>query len=59
MAEDLKVKFGNDEMILWRDLIEARKIDKKNSENNLISFRAVLTMAEEKFKKAKKEFNKK
>jgi len=56
---DLGVKFGSLEMIYWRDIIEARKLDIKTSEDNLKYFRAILAMAEDKFKQAEAEFNKK
>lgn len=56
--EDLGVKFGNDEMIFWRNIIDARKLDIESSENNIKYFKAIIEIAEKRFKEAEKEFNK-
>jgi hypothetical protein len=57
-SEDLGVKFGSDEMVFWRNLIEAKKMDLKITKENLKFYEAILEMAEKKFKEAEEDFNK-
>ena len=55
----LGIKLGSDDMVFWRNIIDSRKLDIKTSENNLKYFKSILKMAEEEYKKAEAEFNKK
>lgn len=57
--EDLKVKFGSDEMIFWRDLIDAKKQDVKLTEQNLKFYKFIVENAEKEFEKAEEKYNKK
>jgi hypothetical protein len=59
VKQDLKIKFGSDDMVLWRDLIDAKKTDIKICKQNLKIYEAILEMAEENYKKAEEEFNRK
>ena len=54
---DLKIKVGSEDMVFWRDIVEARKEDISISEKNLKYYREILKMAEENYKKAEQEFN--
>lgn len=58
-TEDLGIKLGSDEMVFWRNLIDAKKIDLKTTEDNLKFYRFIVKYAEEEYKKAEEEFNKK
>jgi hypothetical protein len=54
--EDLGIKLGSDDMVLWQNIINAREVDIKVAKENLKYFEAILEMAKEKLKKAEKEF---
>lgn len=56
--EDLGIKLGSDDMVFWRNLCEARKIDIKVATENMKYFEFILKNAEEEYKKAEEEFNK-
>ena len=58
-SEDLGVKFGSDEMVFWRNLIESKKIDLKITKENEKFYQFIIDNAEREFKKAEEEFNKK
>lgn len=55
-SEDLGVVMGNDDMVFWQQIIDSRKIDISTAENNLKYFKAILELAEERYKVSKKEF---
>ena len=55
----LKVKFGSDEMVFWKEVIDGKTIDVEVTERNLKLFKAILEMAKQEYDKAEKEFNNK
>jgi hypothetical protein len=55
--KELGIKLGSDEMVFWRDVIEAKKIDIKTTEDNLKFYKAIVKMAEQKYKEAEQKFN--
>lgn len=57
--EDLGVKLGSDDMVFWRDIIAARKMDIQRSEENIKYFKAILEITEARYKEAEENFNKK
>ena len=57
--EDLKIKLGSEDMVFWRDVVDNRKLDIATSEKNLKYSKAILKMAEQKYKEAEEKFNKK
>ncbi len=56
--ENLGIKLGSDEMVYWKNLIEAKKRDVKMTEENLKFYKFIVKYAEEEYKKAEKEFKK-
>lgn len=52
------VNFGSDEMVFWRNLIDAKKIDIKTTEDNLKFYKFIVENAEREYKKAEKKFKK-
>lgn len=56
--EKIDVKFGSNDMIFWRGIIDAKKIDIKTTEGNLKYYKFIVKKAEEEFKKAEEEFKK-
>jgi len=57
--EDLGIKLGSDEMVYWKNIIEAKKMDVKMTEENLKFYKFIVKYAEQEYQKAEKEFNKK
>lgn len=55
---DLGLKVGSDEMLYWRNLIDAKKIDLKITEENLKFYKFIIENAEREYAKAEEEFNK-
>jgi hypothetical protein len=53
--EDLKVKFGSDDMVFWRDIISAEEADLIATKKKLKYIEASLNMAKEQYKKAEEE----
>lgn len=57
--EDLGVKFGSDDMIYWKTLIDAKERDIKITEENLKFYNFIVENAKKEYEKAEEEFNKK
>lgn len=57
--KDLGIKLGSDDMIYWRDLIDAKKQDIKITEQNLKFYKFIVENAQKEYDKAEKEFNSK
>lgn len=57
--EDLGVKFGSDDMIYWKTLIDAKERDIKITEENLKFYNFIVHYAKQEYEKAEEEFNKK
>ena len=53
------VKLGSEDMAFWQNLIEAKKIDIKVTEDNLRFYKFIVENAEREFRKAEEEFNRK
>lgn len=58
LPKDLGIKLGSDEMVYWRNLIEAKKRDIKITEENLKFYKFIVYYAEKEYQKAEEEFNK-
>ena len=54
---DLGIKLGSDEMVYWKNLIEAKKRDVQITEENLKFYKFIVENAEKEYEKAEKEFN--
>lgn len=66
LIKDLGIKLGSDEMVFWRDVIDGLKIGLKSDEASLEAMqknikynKAVLELAENKYKEAEVIFSKK
>lgn len=58
-TEKLDIKFGSDEMVYWRNLIDAKERDIKITEENLKFYKFIVENAKREYDKAEKEFNSK
>lgn len=59
MIEGKDIKIGSKEMVLWRELKEQTEKQIDGLEKSLFVNKAILSMAENKYKEAEKEWNKK
>jgi len=57
--DKLGLKLGSEDMIFWRNLIDAKRLDLKTTQDNLKFYEFLLECAEKKYAEAEKEFNKK
>ena len=57
--EDLGIKIGSEEMVYWRNLIDAKELDLKTTKENLKFYEFILKNAKIEYEKAEKEFNEK
>jgi len=57
--EDLGVKLGSDDMVFWRNIVDAYTRDLEMHEKTLRLIRFVLENAQKEYTKAEEEFNRK
>ena len=57
--EDLGVKLGSDDMVFWRNIVDAYKRDLDTHEKTVRLIRFVIENAEKEYTKAEEEFNSK
>lgn len=57
--KDLNIKLGSEDMIYWRDLIDAKERDLKITQQNLKFYKFIIENAKKEYEKAEKEFNSK
>ena len=55
-SEDLGIKLGSDDMVFWRNLIDAKEMDIKISKDNIKVYQLILDGAKKKYKEAEEEF---
>ena len=53
------IKLGSDDMVYWRNLIDAKERDIKITEENLKFYKFIVENAKKEYKKAEDDFNKK
>ena len=54
--QDLGIKLGSDEMVFWRNIIEAKKVDLRVSEENLKFYKFIIENAKKEYEKAEQEY---
>lgn len=58
-TKNLGIKLGSDDMVFWKNMIEAKEIDIKVTEENLRFYKFIVENAKKEYEKAEKEFNSK
>lgn len=54
----LKVKFGSDEMVFWKKIVDAQELELDNINKSLKFSTWLRDQAQKEYEKAEKEFNK-
>lgn len=57
--EEINIKIGSKDMVLWRDLIDQTERQIEQLDKGLVVNKAILSMAKEKYKECEIEWNKK